>query len=86
MTAQEALNKATRNSGSFGLLMRAIEKSVEAEQLALFLPFSLDKHTVVQLEKLGYTVIGKGNNKGETTEISWVNPKDIIKEVNPTTK
>jgi hypothetical protein len=83
MTAQEALNKATRNSGSFGLLMRAIEKSVEDERVSLSVPFSLDKHTVVQLLNLGYTVIGKGNSKGETTEISWDNPKDIIEEAKP---
>jgi hypothetical protein len=86
MTAQEALKKATRNSGSFGLLMRAIEKSCENEQLALYIPFGLDKHVVVQLKRLGYAVTEKEGANSKTTEISWVNPKDIIKEVNPTTK
>jgi hypothetical protein len=74
MTAQEALKKATRNSGSFGLLMRAIEKSCENERLSLSVPFSLDKHTVVQLVNLGYTVIEKGGIDGIKTEIYWNNP------------
>jgi hypothetical protein len=74
MTAQDALKKATRNSGSFGLLMRAIEKSVENEQLALYIHLGLDKHVIAQLKRLGYTVTEKEGTNGKTTEICWNNP------------